>query len=162
MRGPKGVPIGTLKRVLISNLTSYDAVTMPSTIAGVPNFPVEDIKISDVYLHQQGGLSETLLHYAPDTREDQYPEPGMFGKLPATGLWVRHARNLELNNVEVAVAYPDNRPAIWMEDVIGADVFNLKAPQLPAVGLKDVTEFRAFGSRLLPDTRFDSLTTKLL
>lgn len=162
MRGPTGVPVGTLKRVLISNVTSFNGVTMPSTIAGVEGFPVEDIKISDVYLHQPGGLTEDLAQYAPDTKEDLYPEPGMFGSLPATGFWVRHGRNIEFSNVEVAITLPDKRPAIWLDQVEGADVFNLKFPKGLAIGLKDVTGFRTFGSRNLPDMRFDALTNKLM
>ena len=156
MRGPAGTPVGKLRRVLISNVTSHNAVTMPSTIAGVAGHPVEDVRISDVHLHQQGGLSETLLHYFPEAKEDAYPEPGMFGKLPATGLWVRTGRNIELSNVEVSTAYSDNRPAIWLEDVVGADLFNVKGPQAaPLYGLKEVRSFRSFGNRRHEDIRLD-------
>lgn len=160
MRGPAGVPVGTLKRVLVQNLTSFDGSTMPSTIAGVAGHPVEDVKISNVFLHQKGGLSETLLHYFPEAKEDAYPEPGMFGKLPATGLWARTARNLEISNMEVATTYPDNRPAIWLEDVDGADVFNLKAPKAPYINLKDVREVRTFSNRWGPDFRSVDTVTR--
>ncbi|HEX8414283.1 MAG TPA: glycoside hydrolase family 28 protein [Sphingomicrobium sp.] len=156
MRGPVGTPVGTLKRILIDNLTSYNGTTMPSTIAGVAGHPVEDVKISNVYLHQVGGLSETLLHYFPEAKEDAYPEPGMFGKLPATGIWARTARNLQISNVEVALAFPDNRPAVWLEDVQGADVFNLKAPAAPYIALKQVSRFRSWGNGALKDARMDS------
>ena len=155
MRGPAGVPVGTLKRVLISNLTSHDACAMPSIIAGVAGFPVEDVKISDVYLHQAGGQTQALDSYAPETKEDQYPEPAGFGDLPATGLWVRNARNLELDNVEVATGAPDARPAVWLEKVTGADVVNIKGPKGPLIALKDVSGFRSFGSLVLPDMRKD-------
>lgn len=70
MRGPAVVPVGSLKRIMIQNLTSFDGSIMPSTIAGVVGHPVEDVKISDVYLHQQGGQSETLLYYFPEAKED--------------------------------------------------------------------------------------------
>ncbi len=159
MRGPAGVPVGSLKRILISNLSSFDGSTMPSTFAGIDGHPIEDLQISDVYLHQQGGLSEALSTYAPDTKEDLYPEPGMFGKLPATGIWARNVRNIELSHVEVATAAPDNRPAIWLEKTMGADIFDLKAPSGPLVTLQGVTGFRSFGSRQLPDVRYNDLTS---
>src|SRR6201986_1688249 len=55
MRGPQGVAPGILRRVAISNIVSTGAVAeYPSIIAGVPDAPVEDIKISDLYLHQIG------------------------------------------------------------------------------------------------------------
>ncbi|WP_027526553.1 hypothetical protein [Bradyrhizobium sp. Ec3.3] len=45
-RGPTGIAIGTLKRVLISNVTCNALLNdMPSIISGVPGHAVEDIKI---------------------------------------------------------------------------------------------------------------------
>ena len=56
MRGPKGVPVGTLKRIIMSNITSYGAMAeLPSIISGVPGHMIEDIKIDNVYFHQIGG-----------------------------------------------------------------------------------------------------------
>lgn len=163
MRGPVGVPVGRLRRVLINNLTSHDGSTMPSTIAGVVDHPVEDVQISNVFLHQAGGLSQSLLHYYPARGEDAYPEPGMFGPLPATGLWAWNTCNLQLSKVEVATTDPDNRPAVWLEEVEAVDVFNLRTPKsAPALGLKDAVDFRSWGSRTLPDVRRFSSTTDIL
>lgn len=44
------------------------------------------------------------------TGVDTYPEPTMFGALPATGLFVRHAKNVEVSNLEIATVQPDARP----------------------------------------------------
>ena len=151
MRGPAGRPIGTLKRVLISNLTSYDAVQLPSIIAGLPERPIEDIKISDVMLHQVGGASEAMARLQPPTAELAYPEPTMFGDLPASGLFIRNARNIELSNVEVAVAAADPRPALWAQDVDGLDVFRLRASAGPAFALSRLRRFRSFGAFDRPD-----------
>ena len=141
MRGPPGTPIGALRRVKIKNLVSRDAAIMPSTIAGVVGHDVQDIDISDVQLHQLGGQSQTLLHYFPSAAEDAYPEPGMFGALPATGLWARDVRDLALTNIEVATTYADRRPAFWFERAGGVAVTNLRSPA-PAIGLRKVTAFR--------------------
>ncbi|WP_445192614.1 rhamnogalacturonidase [Sphingomonas sp. Tas61C01] len=141
LRGPPGTPVGGLRRVTIRNLISRDAAILPSTIAGVVGHPVEDIEIADVQLHQLGGQSQTLLHYFPAAAEDAYPEPGMFGALPATGLWARDVRNLVLRDIEVATTYADRRPALWFERAGGVTVTNLRSPA-PAVGLRKVTDFR--------------------
>lgn len=78
----------------------------------------------------------------------------MFGILPATGFFFRHARNIELSNVEIATEAPDARPAIWAEDVDGLDVFRLRArSSSTAFALQNVREFRTFGSRDLPDRK---------
>jgi polygalacturonase len=155
MRGPAGVPVGTLKRILISNITSYDAALLPSIIAGVADHPVEDVKISDLYLHQVGGAGKELAARQPPEEEATYPEPTMFGELPATGFFVRHARNLEMSNVEIVTASPDARPALWMRDVEGADFFRMRFPDGPKYALDRVAKFRSFGCRSVPDVSFD-------
>jgi hypothetical protein len=109
------------------------------------------VRISDVYLHHVGGAPAAMARLNPPEEELGYPEATMFGDLPATGLFVRHARNLQLSNVEVAVAAPDPRPAFRFEDVAGADAFRVKVPAGIGFALRDVTGFRTIGSRSVPD-----------
>jgi polygalacturonase len=153
MRGPAQSAPGVLRRVLISNVSSYNAVAdYPSIIAGIPGNQIEDVKISDVYLHQLGGAPADLAQRIPPEAEKSYPEASMFGPLPACGFYLRHVRNLEFTNVEIAAATADSRPAIWAEDVDGLDVFRLRSSQAGAAYLlRDVRGFRSFGSRDLPD-----------
>ena len=162
LRGPKPqTVVGTLKRVLISNVTSYNADLSPSIIAGLPGHPIEDIKVSDVYLHQIGGASAEMAALQPPEKTADYPEPAMFGNLPASGFFVRHAKNLEMSNVEIATAAPDPRPAFYLDDVDRSDFFRLQFPQQKSSGqfqLRNVTNFRLFGCRHYPDTHFDSVT----
>jgi len=159
MRGPVGVPVGVLKRVIISGLTSSGAVQLPSIIAGVPGHPVEDIKISDVFLHQVGGAGPDLAARQPPANDDGYPEPTMFGALPATGLFVRHARGLEVSHVEVQTEAADARPAFWLQDVAGADFFDVTTPGATGFALDGVSRFRCFGSRTVKDVAFDEART---
>lgn len=164
MRGPEGVPAGTLKRILISNVTSYGAVTeLSSIISGVPGHYVEDIKINDVYFHQLGGGTEEMAGLQPPEKENAYPEPRMFGTLPAQGFFIRHVKNIEFGNVEIANEKPDVRPAFWLEDVDGADFFRVKTPKgqnAPTFKLTDVKDFRVFGSRTLKDVTEDKVADK--
>ncbi len=155
MRGPAGVPIGTLKRVIISNITSYNSSPLPSIIAGVADHPVEDVKISDVLFHQVGGGSAELARRQPPLEEASYPEPTMFGDLPATGFFIRHARNVEMSNVEIQTDKPDARPALWLQDVAGADFFRLRIPSGPRFALDGVSQFRSFGSQDVADVSFE-------
>jgi polygalacturonase len=160
MRGPNGMTPGQLRRILIQNIVSYDAALLPSIIAGVDGHPVEDIKISDVYLHQRGGADAELSARQPPEKDSGYPDPPMFGDLPATGFFIRHARNVEMSHVEIAVAAPDTRPAFWLQDVVDADFFRLRLPAGPSFSLNTVTGFRSFGSRRLEDQRFDATVTR--
>ena len=162
MRGPKGRPIGTLKRVMISNVSSSGASLLPSIIAGLPDHPVEDIKISDVYLQQVGGAPEAMAHLNPPANEDHYPEPYMFGDLPASGFFIRHARNVEFSNVEVAVQLADPRPAYRIEHVDGADFFHVRAPGGATFSLEDVRNFTVTGSGQVPDQRLNAAQSTVI
>jgi polygalacturonase len=153
MRGPQGMVPGVLRRVVISNIVSSNAVAQyPCIISGVPGNYVEDIKVADVYLHQLGAGTSEWAALTPPEKENAYPEADMFGILPARGFFLRHARNLEFSNVEIATEKPDARPAFWAYDVQGLDVFRLSAGRNTAgYMLGEVKDFRSFGSRDFPD-----------
>lgn len=164
MRGPQGTPVGTLKRIIMSNITSYGAnAKLPSIISGVPGHYVEDIKINDAYFHQLGGGTTEMANLQPPEKEDAYPEPRMFGTLPAQGFFVRHVKNIEFGNIEIATETPDVRPVFWLQDVDGADFFRIKTPKgqnAPNFKLKDVKDFRVFGSRAVKDVTQDEVGDK--
>jgi polygalacturonase len=162
MRGPADAVPGTLKRILIDGITSSGAAPMPSIIAGVADHPVEDVKIANLFLEQVGGGTSDTAGLSPPANEAGYPEPDMFGPLPATGFFVRHARNIDFSHVEVVVRTPDARPAFWLQDVDGFDATALRIPRGPAFRLDRVTAFRQAGSRDLPDARLDAPTPRTL
>jgi polygalacturonase len=157
LRGPKGeTQVGRMKRILISNVTSSNAALLPSIIAGVPGHPVEDVKVSDVYLQHVGGGGADLAALQPQEKADAYPDPGMFGQLPAAGWFARHAKNVEMTNVEVATLQADARPGFHLEDVQGADFFRMKLPgRKEQFRLKGVEDFRVFGCRHYGDLAVD-------
>jgi len=164
MRGPAEIPIGTLKRVLISNVTCYGPLNaMPSIISGVPGHAVEDIKISDcTFLHRGGGTAE-MAALQPAERPDDYPEPARFGPLPAQHVYMRHVRNIEFNNVELASVTADARPSFWLGDVSGADLLHVKLPRRagPACVLNDVSDFRMLFNRGFKDKSIDGPVSHL-
>jgi polygalacturonase len=157
MRGPKDIPVGSVKRILISNVVSSGALPeLCSIVSGVPGHRIEDIKISEVYLHQLGGGTTAMAELNPQEKESEYPEPSMFGTLPSSGFFLRHAKNIEMSNVEIATEQPDARPAFWIHDVEGADFFRVKVPgKSHAFALREVRGFRVFGSRKIKDTTLE-------
>ena len=159
MRGPKGVAPGVLKRVLLSNIVSSNAVAeYPSIISGIPGSMVADIQISDMYLQQKGGGSKEWAALQPAEKPDGYPEATMFGTLPAQGFFIRHARNVQFGNIEIAAVQSDERPLFWMQDVDGVDLFRVKGgAQTRGYALQGVKGFRSFGSRNIPDKTADSI-----
>jgi polygalacturonase len=159
MRGPSDAKPGVLRRVILSNITSSGASQLPSILSGVPGHSIEDIKISDVFLEQVGGAGAEMAALQPEEKVAGYPDPHMFGDLPATGFFVRHVRNLEMSNVEIVTRATDARPAFWLQDVEGADFFRVRVPQgaAPTFDLRQVKEFRSFGSRQLADLSLDTV-----
>jgi hypothetical protein len=86
MRAPEGTPIGTLKRVIISNLVCSNSVArLGSIISGIPGHMIEDVKISNVQVQHQGGGTKEDAAFQPPEYEDVYPEPTMFVAAPRQG-----------------------------------------------------------------------------
>ena len=145
VRGPAGTPIGALRNVTIRDLTARNVDgRFPILLAGLPDHPLENIVLSDVTVETTGGI--TLADVAaqadhlvnafflrPDEpgvtgprgttaadvpeRARAYPEPSMFGLLPASALFARHVRGLTLQRVEVTPTSPDERPPVLLDDV---------------------------------------------
>ena len=159
LRGPKGTGdqstvVGTLRRVLLSNITCYNsAARYGSNITGIPGYAVEDLKISDVYVqHAGGGTADQMKIEVPED-ENKYPEPGMLGPLPAHGFYFRHVNRLEMSHVEVAPVAADARAAIYLDDVHRADFFAITAPSTPsAFSINKSTDVRVLMSRAAPDS----------
>jgi polygalacturonase len=164
MRGPAGTPVGELRRVNISNIVVYNAdPRYGSIISGVPGHDVEDVRLSNIRIFYQGGGTKEEAALAPPERETNYPEPSMFGVLPAYGFYIRHAKGVEISNVEVSYLKEDERPAFVLEDVKGADFFHVRAQKtegVPTFSLKNVSDFSVQQSRPVADTRLERVEQK--
>ncbi len=166
LRGPKeSTKVGDLKRILISNLTCYNAPQQLSSIlSGIPGFAIEDVKLSNIYIETVGGAPAQAAKVQPRELENNYPEPKMFGPMPAYGFFLRHVRNIEMSHVEIATAAPDARPAFYLTDVERADFFAVTAPSGSdgAFALHGVKNLRIGWSRAAQDVNLSSADSKLL
>jgi len=177
MRGPAGTAVGKLRRVSISNVVISDAdPRYASMIVGIPGHPVEDVRLSNIRILYRGGLSlaqaasqpaelvNTFFRppggsgpreaYAVPEREAMYPEPSMFGVLPAYGFYIRHASGIRMDGIEVGFASPDTRPAFVLDDVKDITFHDVRAqiaPDVPTFVLRDVDDFRLGHSGALAD-----------
>jgi hypothetical protein len=62
--------------------------------------------------------------------------------------------------VEVAWSEPDVRPVFWLQNVEGADFFQIKSPKdltAPVFSLHDVKDFSVTSSRHVKDVQLDSV-----
>jgi polygalacturonase len=155
MRGPAGLPIGTLRRVSISDVTIHDAdPRYPSTIVGIPGHKIEDVRISNVRHHLAGGLGPADAVQNPAELADAYPEHAMFGTLPAFGFYIRHATGIVLDDVAVRFEEKDTRPAFVLDDVSQADFHRVQADKVagaPTFDLHSVDDFTVTDSQPVGD-----------
>lgn len=126
--GTRKNPTGSLKNVLISNILATTHSKMSSSIVGVPGFYIENVVLRDVIFNcQGGGTQEETIRIVPEN-ESTYPENRMFGySLPAYGLYIRHAKNIYLDNIQLKLQNPDYRSAIWLDDSQGITIRSLQA-----------------------------------
>ncbi len=157
-RGPGGTPVGTIRRITIDNLVASDADwRLGCIVSGIPGHPVEDIRISNVRIQEQGGGERDLAERVPPEAEAKYPEPEMFGDMPSYGFFLRHVSGAEMNHVKVDFVKPEARPAFALTDVQGASFDHIDAKRgagdAGVFSLRHVSDFTVTESPGVPDTR---------
>ena len=156
MRGPAGVPVGSIRRVNISNIVSSSGSSeICSMIAGIAGHPIEDVKISNILIqHPGGGTRKDAALQLPE-KEKEYPEPTMFGTTPAHAFFIRHAKSIEISDFKILTQDKEERPCFILEDTDGVEFTNIKFPegqQTPRFVLADVKNFSVQRSPSVPDT----------
>ena len=159
LRGPKETTkVGTLRRVVVNNLVSYNASShIGSIISGIPGYAIQDLKVSNVYIQHVGGAAAETAKIVMQENVEQYPDPQRFGAdTPTQGFFLRHIDRVEMSHVEVQPMQPDPRPSFYLEGVNRADFIAVTAPtsaEAPAFHLNKVTDLRIALSRAAKDTQ---------
>lgn len=171
LRGPKeSTKVGTMKRILIDNLVCHNAPRkICSILSGIPDAPIEDVKLSNIYIETVGGGVAADAQIQPPENESKYPEPTMFGPMPASGFFLRHVNNLSMSHVEIANATADARPAFSLNSVNRADFFAITAQkgsngggESGAFALRDVRDLRVGWSRATADVMLADINSKTI
>lgn len=123
-RGYKeGVPVtkvGKINGIHLNNIQIRNAGSMGCSITGIPDHEVENVWLDNITIHHTGGVTAAdmakINESIKDEKEKEYPESTMWGNLPAKGFFVRHARNIKFNNIEVITEQPDVREVIVIRD----------------------------------------------
>lgn len=134
-RGPEGTGIGSIKNVSISHLIHtgpYSELprkrgpyfrhleTLPfnhqgGMVVGLPDHPVENVRLNDIYLQVNGG--ELSVPDEVPERPKGYPDADIFGTLNSYGFFIRHGKNIKAVDIKAEVINPDVRPEITVDDV---------------------------------------------
>jgi hypothetical protein len=157
LRGPKeSTKVGTLRRVNIGNIVCWNTDgKYCSVLSGIPGGVIEDVHLHDILIVSQGGAGAEQAAIELAENEGKYPEPSMFGPTPAYGFYVRHLKGLSISNIQLKTENVDARPAIWLEDVEGANCFRVQAAAgSPVLSLHGVKDFAVRFSGPVEDASF--------
>ena len=121
--------------------------------------------MSNIYIRIKGGAPKEQAMNVVGEHEKNYPDPQEFGAMPVYGFFIRHAKNIELDHVELKLENDDFRPAFLLEDVSGATLTNVKATKVgdvPSLILKNVEDVRIKDCRPVGDAKLKKEVEKQL
>ena len=115
--------MGSIDGIRIQHFQVKNAGSVGCSITGLAGHPVRNVWLSDISIHQQGGVKASDLQAINDTisneKEKAYPEATMWGNLPAKGFYLKHTRNIHFENVTIQTSESDARPDFVKVDAEG-------------------------------------------
>jgi polygalacturonase len=128
-RGPNNPAVGKIKDIIIegikatyymgdpTNFLRKDFLKHPVIISGIPGHYIgRNIILKNILIDFRGGGTIDEAKIIPIENEAGYPDPQMFGELPAYGFYLRHVNGLILNNIKIGFNEIDMRPALYFDD----------------------------------------------
>ena len=111
-------------------------ISPPIIIAGLPGSLIKNVSFTNIELKHPGGgnpqFAKILLNELDKVPEipASYPEFSKFIELPAWGIYIRHAKEIEFNNIKLSCDKKDYRTAIVLDDVHNSKFIstNIKEP----------------------------------
>lgn len=108
----------------------------PIIIAGLPGQYINDVNFSNFEVSYPGAGSKYMAYIGLDELDkipevpDGYPEFSMFKEVPAWGIYVRHAKNINFSNISLKAEKKDYRLPIVMDDVHEAQLKKISFEQI--------------------------------
>lgn len=145
----------SLQRIVIKNVTGDVPFTKPDAgyeyegpvedmprnispviIAGLPGQYITDVTFSNIDITYPGRGNRFYANVPLDKLDSipelpaNYPEFSMFKEVPAWGMYVRHAKDLDFSNISLRVEKKDDRLPIVLDDVHNARFRKVKVEQI--------------------------------
>ncbi len=137
---------GSIKGITISNIVATRA-SNPNIIAGIPDYPVENVLIQNVFCSFNGSNPLRPINEPVPEEIARYPEALMFGALPSYAFFIRHARNVQLQNFSFETVAPfwritthKYKDILWDERGNPTNYFEHSSPEI-AIWAEDVIDF---------------------
>lgn len=130
--GKQSTHLSDIRDVVIENVHA-DVITAPThgtymgeewggalggvILSGTPQKPLENITLHNLTLQLPGGFADTQHCFQVREMGDLYPEFHRLDPVPAKGVYVRHAKNVHLENLQLTYKAADCREEVYTEDV---------------------------------------------
>ncbi len=119
-----GIPFkddGTFSNVTIENITATASSNITSTISGVPNTYMQNIALKNIAITFPGGFPAVRSSFVLPEDSTVETAGNMYGDtIPAYGFYVRHVKNISMENVCFTYLSPDKRPILYFTDVLSS------------------------------------------
>jgi polygalacturonase len=130
--GSRMNPTGSISNISISNITATAESFITSSITAVPGFYVDNVVLNNIQFFNKGFNSPFSQTTTIKENEKEYPENRMFGdNLPAYGFYLRHVKNIAIQNTQFNCVGDEHRPAFHIEDAENISIGNCKV-KIPA------------------------------
>lgn len=112
-------------------------ISPPIIITGQPGVFINNVSLKNIELKHPGGgnpqfakVGLNMLDSVPE-KPAAYPEFSMFRELPAWGIYIRHAKGVQFNNISLSCNKKDYRAAVVLDDVHQSQFLsmNIKEPE---------------------------------
>jgi len=135
-RDPDTTAVSVGRNISISNLVASVSDSLSGIhITGTTKSYLEDIRLSNIHITYNGGGTRQQGEINYPELGKRYPEIEFLRTVvPSYGIFARHVKNLQLDNVSVDYKIEDRRPAMICIDVDGLEITNFRAKV--AVGIK--------------------------
>ncbi len=131
--------VGSLEHITIQNIRCTEPIDLAPkkipdlgiVICGLPRHFINHALLKDITVtFCGGGTEEDARREVPEKMRD-YPSPINFGMRPGYGGYIRHAKNIRLENMNFEYAKRDVRPALVCEDVQGLEIYGFRGQADP-------------------------------
>ena len=108
-------PVGVMRNIVIDNVVAHHTGNYCSAIMGIPGHSIENLSLANLQFYNIGGVAGI----SGDVPEDEkgYPQPTR--ELPSSGLYIRHAVNVQVRGMILGSEQADGRTPVIAVDAEG-------------------------------------------
>jgi polygalacturonase len=130
--GGTPLPMGQMDGIKIKDIVAKNCSNIGILVSGIPNHPVKKLVLENIDLQLNGNEKNGYANMVLPEKETDYPEIGMFGRIPASGAFLRHVEGIKIDKFTVSLKQPDMRSSLICQDGENIEFSNLEIPFDPA------------------------------